>query len=80
MEVSNDLFKGNYGLAFNYDSFWRSQRRFALHVLRDFGVGKPVLEQAIINQAADVCDYFRNLGGQPIILTKTFAVRSLHRL
>uniref|UniRef100_A0AC35FH77 Cytochrome P450 n=1 Tax=Panagrolaimus sp. PS1159 TaxID=55785 RepID=A0AC35FH77_9BILA len=59
------LMNGNYSLSFNEDHFWRSQRRFGLHVLRDFGVGRPILEETIINQAQDVCEYFKNLNQEP---------------
>ena len=31
---------GKYGLAFVDGPFWREQRRFSLHVLRDFGFGE----------------------------------------
>uniref|UniRef100_A0A914YY45 Cytochrome P450 n=1 Tax=Panagrolaimus superbus TaxID=310955 RepID=A0A914YY45_9BILA len=59
------LMSGNYSLSFNEDSFWRSQRRFGLHVLRDFGVGRPILEETVINQAQDVCIYLKNLNKEP---------------
>uniref|UniRef100_A0A914CKN8 Cytochrome P450 n=1 Tax=Acrobeloides nanus TaxID=290746 RepID=A0A914CKN8_9BILA len=29
---------------------WREQRRFSLHVLRDFGVGRALIEEKIMNQ------------------------------
>lgn len=31
---------------------WREQRRFALHVLRDFGVGKSLMETAILDEVS----------------------------
>uniref|UniRef100_A0AC35GNT7 Cytochrome P450 n=2 Tax=Panagrolaimus sp. PS1159 TaxID=55785 RepID=A0AC35GNT7_9BILA len=65
------LLEGNYGVVFSSDIFWRNQRRFALHVLRDFGVGRPILENAIISQASDVCDYFKSLNGDPVDPSKT---------
>lgn len=35
-----DMFLGGkYGLVFIDGPFWREQRRFSLHVLRDFGFG-----------------------------------------
>ena len=30
---------GEFGLSFTRGNIWRKQRRFALHVLRDFGIG-----------------------------------------
>uniref|UniRef100_A0A914XTM3 Cytochrome P450 n=1 Tax=Panagrolaimus superbus TaxID=310955 RepID=A0A914XTM3_9BILA len=61
---------GNYGLIFSDNSFWREQKRFALHVLRDFGFGKSILEQTIIDQAQAVCDRLKILDEEPIDLTK----------
>uniref|UniRef100_A0AC34G0M5 Cytochrome P450 n=1 Tax=Panagrolaimus sp. ES5 TaxID=591445 RepID=A0AC34G0M5_9BILA len=72
--VLEDIFGGMLGIANASDSLWRSQRKFFLHVLRDFGVGKPVLENAIITQASDVCAYFKSLNGSPITLAKIFSL------
>uniref|UniRef100_A0A914Z7S2 Cytochrome P450 n=1 Tax=Panagrolaimus superbus TaxID=310955 RepID=A0A914Z7S2_9BILA len=71
--VLEDIFGGMLGIANASDSLWKNQRKFFLHVLRDFGVGKPVLENAIITQASDVCAYFKSLNGTPISLTKIFS-------
>ena len=38
-----DMFLGGkYGLVFVDGPFWREQRRFSLHVLRDFGFGSRI--------------------------------------
>ena len=68
------LIGGNYGLVFGEDGFWKSQRRFALHVLRDFGFGKPVLEDTIIDQANQMTKFLKELDGKPIDMTKTLTV------
>uniref|UniRef100_A0A914PAB8 Cytochrome P450 n=1 Tax=Panagrolaimus davidi TaxID=227884 RepID=A0A914PAB8_9BILA len=70
MELHDD---GNYGLVFSDDSFWKSQRRFALRVLRDFGFGRPILENAILQQASDACNYFRSLNGEPVDVNITLS-------
>uniref|UniRef100_A0A914ZBK7 Cytochrome P450 n=1 Tax=Panagrolaimus superbus TaxID=310955 RepID=A0A914ZBK7_9BILA len=64
------MFDGDYGLIFNDNSFWREQRRFALHVLRDFGIGRPILEQTIMEQATGVCEYIKSFNEKPIELSK----------
>ncbi len=51
MYLMKVLFKGNYGLVFSSNDFYKSQRNFSLHVLRDFGLGRNVLQDAIIDQA-----------------------------
>uniref|UniRef100_A0A914XQU5 Uncharacterized protein n=1 Tax=Panagrolaimus superbus TaxID=310955 RepID=A0A914XQU5_9BILA len=71
--VLEDIKGGRLGIADASGPLWKSQRKFFLHVLRDFGVGKPVLENTIITQASDVCAYFKSLNGQPITLTKIFS-------
>uniref|UniRef100_A0A914Y9T7 Cytochrome P450 n=1 Tax=Panagrolaimus superbus TaxID=310955 RepID=A0A914Y9T7_9BILA len=72
--IMEEIFKGTYGIVLGHDSFWKNQRKFLLQFLRDFGVGKPVMENAIQIQASDVCTYFKNLKGAPIPLTKLFCV------
>ena len=44
LSVNNDIFGGAYGLVFQNNDWYKSQRRYALHVLRDFGLGRPILE------------------------------------
>uniref|UniRef100_A0AC35EXM7 Cytochrome P450 n=1 Tax=Panagrolaimus sp. PS1159 TaxID=55785 RepID=A0AC35EXM7_9BILA len=65
---------GNYGLIFSDNSFWREQKRFALKVLRDFGFGKPILEQTIIDQAQAVCDRLKAMNEEPVDLTKLLTI------
>jgi cytochrome P450 len=65
---------GNYGLIFSDNTFWRGQKRFALHVLRDFGFGKPILEQTIIDQASAVCEQLKMTKGKPVDLTKLLTI------
>ena len=41
------LFKGMFGLVFVTGEHFKRQRRFALHVLRDFGFGRNIMEAKI---------------------------------
>ena len=36
---------------------WREQRRFSLHVLRDFGVGRALMEEKIMQQVDILVKY-----------------------
>ena len=36
-----------HGIIDSYGELWRSQRRFAIHALRDFGMGKNLMEQRV---------------------------------
>ncbi|KAE9548299.1 hypothetical protein FO519_008488 [Halicephalobus sp. NKZ332] len=62
------FYGGNYGLVFS--DFWKSQRRFLLHVLRELGVGKSVLEGVVIDYANEMTETLRQLNGEPIDMMK----------
>ncbi len=36
------------------DQYWREQRRFALHTLRNFGVGKNLMQEKILDEVEHV--------------------------
>lgn len=49
--VFADFINGQqYGVVINDGEIWREQRRFSLHVLRDFGFGRPLMEEKIMQQ------------------------------
>uniref|UniRef100_A0A914XH44 Cytochrome P450 n=1 Tax=Plectus sambesii TaxID=2011161 RepID=A0A914XH44_9BILA len=54
MFIIDALLKGNYGLLFTRGQMWRENKRFALHVLRDFGVGRNQLHSQIMEQATEL--------------------------
>uniref|UniRef100_A0A914UQ33 Cytochrome P450 n=1 Tax=Plectus sambesii TaxID=2011161 RepID=A0A914UQ33_9BILA len=61
--IVREFYKGNYGLVFARDELWREQRRFALHVLRDFGVGRNMLEPKILDQARELISILHSTKG-----------------
>lgn len=50
------LYNINYvsGLVFAGGPRFREQRRWALHTLRDFGLGKNIMEKAILDELLDL--------------------------
>ncbi|GMT12494.1 hypothetical protein PFISCL1PPCAC_3791, partial [Pristionchus fissidentatus] len=51
---------GSYGIADTNGRVWREQRRFALHTLRDFGLGKDAMQKRILHEASDLLTALEN--------------------
>ena len=43
---------GNYGIIMTDGHVWREHRRFALHVLRNFGLGKNLMQERVLNEVS----------------------------
>ncbi|CAJ0566447.1 unnamed protein product, partial [Mesorhabditis spiculigera] len=57
-----DLLKGgNYGVINSWGDIWREQRRFVLHTLRDFGMGKNLMEERVMLEVNFLIDRMRSL-------------------
>uniref|UniRef100_A0A3B5K4K3 Cytochrome P450, family 2, subfamily N, polypeptide 13 n=1 Tax=Takifugu rubripes TaxID=31033 RepID=A0A3B5K4K3_TAKRU len=53
------------GLFQNNGEVWKRQRHFALSTLRNFGLGKNILEQSICEEAQHLLEEMRSHGGKP---------------
>uniref|UniRef100_A0A915E7I3 Uncharacterized protein n=1 Tax=Ditylenchus dipsaci TaxID=166011 RepID=A0A915E7I3_9BILA len=57
------IYKYSQGLGLRHcyyrSDLWKEQRRFALHVLRDFGLGKNMMQDRVLEE---VENYFREAG------------------
>uniref|UniRef100_A0AC34F7R8 Cytochrome P450 n=1 Tax=Panagrolaimus sp. ES5 TaxID=591445 RepID=A0AC34F7R8_9BILA len=49
-KMDNFFRGGTYGVVFTEGELWRDQRRFALSVLRNFGMGRNLMEQKILDE------------------------------
>lgn len=67
-------------MIFNDGDSWKSQRRYALKTLKDFGFGKKSLEGVLIEEADRVGDYFREQNGEPTLVLNLFNVVILNVL
>jgi hypothetical protein len=47
------------GIIQNSGPEWRENRRFTLHVLRDFGVGKTIIEDRILMETGFMIDFIK---------------------
>uniref|UniRef100_F1L4Z7 Cytochrome P450 n=1 Tax=Ascaris suum TaxID=6253 RepID=F1L4Z7_ASCSU len=53
---------------------WREQRRFSLHVLRDFGVGRALMEHTIQLEVTKFIEYLMENSGKELDLCQVTAV------
>ncbi|XP_068191951.1 cytochrome P450 2K1-like isoform X1 [Antennarius striatus] len=59
----HDLNKG-YGIVFSNGNTWKEMRRFALSTLRDFGMGKSLTEESIIEECHQLIKIFEQYQGK----------------
>ncbi|KAH7724312.1 Protein CYP-33C1 [Aphelenchoides avenae] len=50
---------GQYGVIHTDGELWREQRRFALHVLRDFGLGKNIMQDRVLIEVSSLLEAVR---------------------
>ncbi|KAJ3601236.1 hypothetical protein NHX12_032209 [Muraenolepis orangiensis] len=55
---------GGHGILFANGESWKEMRRFALTTLRDFGMGKKISEEKIIEECQNLMEVFQQYKGQ----------------
>uniref|UniRef100_A0A914VFF7 Cytochrome P450 n=1 Tax=Plectus sambesii TaxID=2011161 RepID=A0A914VFF7_9BILA len=54
----------NGGIIFSENEFWRDQRRYALHTLRNFGMGRNLMEEKVMSSVATMYGQVDDLAQQ----------------
>uniref|UniRef100_A0A3Q2QMD0 Cytochrome P450 2K1 n=1 Tax=Fundulus heteroclitus TaxID=8078 RepID=A0A3Q2QMD0_FUNHE len=62
--IFDDLNNG-HGILFSNGETWKEMRRFALTTLRDFGMGKRVAEEKILEECGHLIQTIENYKGEP---------------
>ncbi|XP_063298145.1 cytochrome P450 2K1-like isoform X3 [Pelobates fuscus] len=62
--IFHDALKG-YGIVFADGENWKVMRRFSLTTLRDFGMGKKVIESLINEECDSLVEVFKSYKGKP---------------
>ncbi|KAM8953793.1 cytochrome P450 2K1-like isoform 2-T2 [Pelodytes ibericus] len=64
LPMFQELFKGN-GIIFSRGEHWKVTRRFTLTTLRDFGMGRRLIEDKINEECDSLVEVFKSYNGTP---------------
>jgi len=79
-EGSAFILGDEFGIMQASGNVWEEQRRFSIRTLRDFGFGKTSMEEMILEEGAELCDWLRDQGGAPIELNRRFSLAVINSL
>ncbi|KAK0150358.1 Cytochrome P450 2K1 [Merluccius polli] len=69
-QLANETSQG-HGILFSNGESWKEMRRFALTTLRDFGMGKKISEEKIIEECKNLMEVFDQYEGKPFDTTQS---------
>lgn len=72
------VFLFGVGLVFSEGDVWREHRRFTIGCLRDFGMGKVVIEEKVLEEAAYLKEVIAGFEGKPFDPAEWVTKVSLH--
>ena len=61
-------------------SHWEAQRRFTLRHLRDFGFGKTVMQELIMDEVKEVLEWIKKEERNPVSINRKFGLAVLNSL
>ncbi|EGT54930.1 hypothetical protein CAEBREN_30586 [Caenorhabditis brenneri] len=70
--ISMEIRKGAYGILESYGPRWVQARRFTLHILRDFGLGKNLMEQKVIGEVEKMLEILEKIGKSGVDMQNIF--------
>lgn len=51
---------GNYGISLAEGDIWKEQRKFAMHTLKSFGMGRNVIEEKILVSTNKLIEWIKD--------------------
>jgi len=79
-EATSFLLGDEFGILQASGDVWLEQRRFGMRTLRDFGFGRASMEEMILEEAQELCDWLKNQGGAPVELNRRLSLAVVNSL
>lgn len=76
-DIERRIKRSGHGLVWANGEHWKKVRRFALHSMRDLGVGKKSIEEVIQDEAKTLTNIFASKENQPITDVKRMMTTSI---
>ncbi|VDM57103.1 unnamed protein product [Angiostrongylus costaricensis] len=74
IEATTAFRGGEYGVVETVGQMWRDHRRFAIHVLRDLGLSKDIMEQRILAEVEAMSNTLSSMKGKEVEIQDVFDI------